>query len=95
MKLFVENKAEINEQYKKDNHKYDGDYHLGYSDGSTALQLGNFYWLIQFSFISISFKSASKNGHSDIVEYLIKNGANLNIHDKDGNTPLLSGTIKA
>jgi ankyrin repeat protein len=57
--------------------------------------LGNFFYLFPFNFISVSLKSASKNGDSNIVEYLIKNGANLNINDTNGNTPLLSGTIKA
>ncbi len=58
-----------------------------------------FIWVIflfiQFNFISVSLKSASKNGDSNIVEYLLKNGANLNINDTNGNTPLLSGTVKA
>jgi ankyrin repeat protein len=57
--------------------------------------LGNFFLFIQFNFKSISLKSASKNGDSNIVEYLIKNGANLNINDTNGNTPLLAGTVKA
>ena len=38
--------------------------------------------------MNLSISIASKNGHEDIVKFLIKSGANLNAKDCNGETPL-------
>ena len=35
--------------------------------------------------------TAAESGHKDVVEILLKNNADLNAQDKNGNTPLYYG----
>ncbi|KAJ8562912.1 hypothetical protein K7X08_031364 [Anisodus acutangulus] len=54
--------------------------------------------LVRSSFLDLPLHMAPANGHCGIVEYLIRNGANVNASNVEKNTPLhwacLNGHIK-
>ncbi len=54
-------------------------------DGIFLQLLNHFKWFIYFLFI------ASSNGHIEVVQELLKRGANIEQKDNDGYTPLICG----
>ncbi len=49
--------------------------------------------LFMLSYFYNFSKTASLHGHSQIAEYLISKGADVNIQNHDGYTPLMNGNF--
>ncbi len=62
------------------------------NDNNTALIQGIKFYYISYFNNEMSLEIASKNGFKEIVEILIKYGADVNLRDKDGNTALIWGS---
>ena len=82
VELLIKNNANIEDKDKK---------------GWTALMHGR-DWIVYFCILLVSifyfliiFCLASSNGHKDVVELLIKNGANVNETNNDGWIALMYG----
>jgi ankyrin repeat protein len=55
-------------------------------EGGANLELKNFY-------SNTALGVAAENGHLDVVEYLVKKGANVHGNDKQNRSPLIRACI--